>query len=69
MAAGSFESHPSDSLFVKIADTSFKNVAGFIYFRVTLTDQNCMQEEIKSRLNCGNNCYHSVQNLVFLFDI
>jgi hypothetical protein len=30
----------------------------------TLTDQNCMQEEIKGRLNLGNACYHFVQSLL-----
>jgi len=30
----------------------------------TLTNQNSIQEEIKSRLNSGNACYHSVQNLL-----
>jgi hypothetical protein len=30
----------------------------------TLTDQNCIHEEIKSRLNSGNACYHSVQSLL-----
>ena len=29
----------------------------------TLTNQNSIQEEIKSRLKSGNACYHSVQNL------
>jgi hypothetical protein len=27
-------------------------------------DQNCIHEEIKSRLNSGNACYHSVQSLL-----
>ena len=27
-------------------------------------NQNSMQEEIKSRLQSGNACYHSVQNLL-----
>jgi hypothetical protein len=27
-------------------------------------DQNLIQEEIKRRLNSGNACYHSVQNLL-----
>jgi hypothetical protein len=30
----------------------------------TLTDQNSIQEEIKSRLKLGNACYYSVQNLL-----
>jgi hypothetical protein len=34
-----------------------------IYLGTTLTDQNYMHEEIKSRLNLGNACYHSVQSL------
>jgi len=30
----------------------------------TLTNQNSIQEEIKSRLKAGNGCCHSVQNLL-----
>ena len=30
----------------------------------TLTNQNSILEEIKSRLKSGNACYHSVQNLL-----
>ena len=30
----------------------------------TLTYQNSVQEEIKSRLKSGNACYHSVQNVL-----
>ena len=30
----------------------------------TITDQNSIQEGIKSRLKLGNACYHSVQNLL-----
>jgi hypothetical protein len=33
-------------------------------FGKTLTNQISIQEEIKSRLNSGNACYHSVQNLL-----
>jgi hypothetical protein len=29
----------------------------------TLTNQNSIQEEVKSRLKSGNACYYSVQNL------
>ena len=31
---------------------------------IVLTNQNSIQEEIKSRLKLGNACYHSVQNLL-----
>jgi hypothetical protein len=31
---------------------------------MTLTYQNLIQEEIKRRLNSGNACYHSFQNLL-----
>jgi hypothetical protein len=34
------------------------------YLGATLTDQNCIHEEIRSRLNSGNTCYHVVQNLI-----
>jgi hypothetical protein len=30
----------------------------------TITKQNLIQEEIKRRLNSGNACYHSVQNVL-----
>jgi hypothetical protein len=46
------------------ADGSFEYVAKFRYLRTTSTDQNHMHEEIKSRLNSGNACYHSFQSLL-----
>ena len=35
----------------------------FKYLGTTLTNQNSIQEKIKSRLNSKNACYNSVQNL------
>jgi hypothetical protein len=49
---------------IKIANRSYEDVTEFKYFGTTLTDQNCMHEEIKSRLNLGNACYHLVQSLL-----
>src|SRR5215472_6263405 len=50
---------------VKIDNSAIERVEEFKYLGVTLTDQNSIQEEIKSRLKLGNACYHSVQNLLF----
>ena len=49
---------------VKIDNSSIESVEEFKYLGTTLTDQNSIQEEIKSRLKLGNACYHSVQNLL-----
>jgi hypothetical protein len=49
---------------MRIANRSFENVAQFKYLEKTVTDQNLIQEKIKSRLNSGNACYHSVQNIL-----
>ena len=49
---------------MKMDCRSFEMVEEFRYLGTTLTNQNSIQEEIKSRLKLGNACYHSVQNLL-----
>jgi hypothetical protein len=49
---------------IKRANRSFENVSQFKYLGTTVTNQTLVQEEIKTRLNSGNACYHSVQNLL-----
>jgi hypothetical protein len=48
---------------MKTDNSSFERVDEFKYLETTLTNQNSIQEEIKSRMQPGNACYHSVQNL------
>jgi hypothetical protein len=52
------------SNYVREVNKSFEKVAKFKYLGATLTDQNYIHEEIRSRLNSGNACYHAVQNLL-----
>ena len=48
---------------LQIDNSSFERVEEFKYLGTNLTNQNSIQEEIKSRLKSGNACYLSVQNL------
>jgi hypothetical protein len=47
-----------------IANRSFENAIKFKYLRTTISNQNLINEEIKSRSISGNTCYNSVQKLL-----
>jgi hypothetical protein len=47
-----------------MANESLENMAKFKYSGTMLTNQNDIHDEIKSRLNSGNACYCSVENLL-----
>jgi hypothetical protein len=49
---------------MKIDNSAFEKVDEFKYLGTTLTNQNSIQEEIKSRMKSRNACYHLVQNLL-----
>ena len=48
---------------VRIDNSTFERVEEFKYLGTNLTNQNCIAEEIKSRLRSGNACNLSEHNL------
>jgi len=48
---------------IKAESNSCERVEEYKYLRTTLTNQNSIQDVIKSRLKSGNTCYHPVQKL------
>jgi len=49
---------------VRTDNSTFERVEEFKYLGTTLTNQNSIAEELKSRLKSGNAFYHLVQNLL-----
>jgi hypothetical protein len=49
---------------MKTDNSSFERVEEFKCLGTTLTDQNSIQDAIKSRLKSVNACYHLLQNLL-----
>ena len=53
-----------DEVTIKIDNSSFERAEELRYLGTTLTNQNSIQEEIKSRFMSENACSHSVQSLL-----
>jgi hypothetical protein len=49
---------------IRIGNKLFENVVKFEFLGTTLTNQNDIHDEMKSRLNFGNASFYSVQNLL-----
>ena len=49
---------------IMTGNKTLEKVEWFIYFGANVTNPNSIDEEIKSRLNVGNACYHLLQNLL-----
>ena len=49
---------------IKIDNSSLERVEEFRYLGTTLTKLDSIQEENQSRLKSGNDCSHSMQNLL-----
>ena len=49
---------------MKSDNSSIERVEEFKYLGTTLTNQNSIQEDRRSRMKLGNACYYSVQDLL-----
>jgi hypothetical protein len=58
------DQNASRSHHIKNDSISFERVEQFTYLGKNIMNKSSIQEDIKSSLNSGNVCYHSVQNLL-----
>jgi hypothetical protein len=49
---------------IKMDNNYLESLEAFKYLEITVTNHNSIKGETKKRLNSGNTCYHSVQNLL-----
>ena len=47
-----------------VGNLSFENVEKFRYLRVTVTNTNDIRKQIKLRINVGNACYYSLEEIL-----
>ena len=58
------EEHARQNHKIKIGNNTFKTVEYFKYLEITLKNQSYIHNEIKSRMNSTNACYHAAQNIL-----
>jgi len=57
------DQHAGKNYNIKTSKKPSARVEQLKYLGTTLTNRNSILEELKSRMNSGNLCYHSVPNL------
>jgi len=58
------EENAAQTYSIKFDNCFFKRVEEFRFLGTTLTNENCIQEKIKSNLKSANDCYHSAEKLL-----